>query len=65
MKIELLHDDYPNLRVMRIGNWLFTHDYETGQGEWDFVPKSSPAPEAAKFVKDFLTRKEAAFELLL
>lgn len=36
LKIEVLYDEYPHFRIVQFGNWVLMHDYETGEGEWNW-----------------------------
>lgn len=37
IKVEV--DEWPFLRLTRVGNWLLCHDYETGEGQWEWSPE--------------------------
>lgn len=39
LRIEVLRDDYPHYRLVRVGNWILMHDYETLEGEWEWDPE--------------------------
>jgi hypothetical protein len=38
LEIKVEEDKYPFFRKVRIGEWLHTYDYETGEGEWTWRP---------------------------
>ena len=41
---EVLLDEPDCLRETRIGNWILCHDYETGEGEWNYEPIENAGP---------------------
>lgn len=40
-RYEFIFDEPDFLRVIQIGNWLYSLDYETGKGEWEWSPEES------------------------
>jgi hypothetical protein len=40
LEINEEYDEYPFFRQVRVGNWVHTFDYETGQGDWTWRPET-------------------------
>ena len=56
--IEVLLDEYPMLKIVRVGRWTHCLDYETGEGEW-FHESEAEAMRERGIVAEDLRKKTA------
>jgi hypothetical protein len=47
MQVEFLIQNETS-RSVRLGNWIYTHYYRTGRGEWQYAPEETLQEVAIK-----------------